>query len=78
MKSMVRLSLPQALAATFFEPIVKWFTLARTKLSQCIVHRMAQANFNIRGWQGRWRYTAPTALFFFTAGFIQNSLRIGR
>jgi hypothetical protein len=28
------------------------------------VHRMAQANFNIRGWQGRWRYTASTALFF--------------
>jgi hypothetical protein len=26
---------------------------------------MAQANFNIRGWQGRWRYTAPTALFFY-------------
>jgi hypothetical protein len=25
---------------------------------------MAQANFNIRGWQGRWRYTASTALFF--------------
>ena len=25
---------------------------------------MAQANFNVRGWQGRWRYTASTALFF--------------
>jgi caspase domain-containing protein len=25
---------------------------------------MAQANFNVRGWQGRWRHTAPTALFF--------------
>ncbi|WP_407155267.1 hypothetical protein [Bradyrhizobium sp. STM 3557] len=23
-----------------------------------------RANFNIRGWQGRWRHTAPTALFF--------------
>jgi hypothetical protein len=27
--------------------------------------RMARrANLNIRGWQGRWRYTAPTTLFF--------------
>ncbi|UFZ06570.1 hypothetical protein LQG66_09845 [Bradyrhizobium ontarionense] len=24
----------------------------------------AKANFNIRGWQGRWRHTAPTTLFF--------------
>ena len=30
---------------------------------------MAQANFNIRGWQGRWRYTASTALFFCAARF---------
>ncbi len=28
------------------------------------VYRAAQADFNVRGWQGRLRYTALTALFF--------------
>jgi hypothetical protein len=42
--------------------------------------RMAcRANLNIRGWQGRWRYTAPTALFFGpsvpASGFIPLRLR---
>jgi hypothetical protein len=48
----------------FFVPIVNWITFARAEIGHCVVHRMAQANFNVRGWQGRWRYTAPTALFF--------------
>jgi hypothetical protein len=48
----------------FFVPIVKWITSAREMAVHSAVHRMAQANFNIRGWQGRWRYTASTALFF--------------
>jgi hypothetical protein len=43
---------------------VNWITYARDYPGQYAVHRMAQANFNIRGWQGRWRYTASTALFF--------------
>jgi len=37
----------------FFVPIVKWITIARAIPRQGVVHRMAQANFNIRGWQGR-------------------------
>jgi hypothetical protein len=28
------------------------------------IYRAAQADFNVRGWQGRLRYTALTALFF--------------
>jgi hypothetical protein len=36
-----------------FWPIVKWITLARRFPGQAEVHRMAQANFNVRGWQGR-------------------------
>ena len=48
----------------FFSPIVNWITYARNIPGHHAVHRMAQANFNIRGWQGRWRYTASTALFF--------------
>jgi hypothetical protein len=33
--------------------------------------RMARrANLNIRGWQGRWRHTAPTALFFMPSIFL--------
>jgi hypothetical protein len=51
----------------YFAPGVNWITYAREIPGQCLVHRMAQADFNIRGWQGRWRYTAPTALFFLAA-----------
>jgi hypothetical protein len=43
---------------------VNWITSAHAGLGQCVVHRTAQADFNVRGWQGRLRYTAPTALFF--------------
>jgi hypothetical protein len=43
---------------------VKWITFARGFPEQDADHRMAQANFDIRGWQGRWWYTALTALFF--------------
>src|SRR3982074_2356353 len=32
------------------------------------LYRAAQADFNVRGWQGRLRYTALTALFF--SGFV--------
>jgi hypothetical protein len=49
---------------TIFWPIVKWITLARRIPGHSEVHRMARADFNIRGWQGRWRHTALTALFF--------------
>jgi hypothetical protein len=42
---------------------VNWITYARDIPGHHAIHRMAQANFNIRGWQGRWRYTASTALF---------------
>jgi hypothetical protein len=48
-------------------PIVKWITSAGEIPGQSSVHRMARADFNIRGWQGRWRYTASTALFFVPA-----------
>jgi hypothetical protein len=37
----------------FFVPTVKWITFVRAIPGQAVVHRMAQANFNIRGWQGR-------------------------
>jgi hypothetical protein len=37
----------------FFAPIVNWITYARAIPAHCVFHRMAQANFNIRGWQGR-------------------------
>jgi hypothetical protein len=43
---------------------VKWITFARDITVQAAVHRAAQADFNVRGWQGRWRYTALAALFF--------------
>jgi hypothetical protein len=29
------------------------------------LHRAARADFNVRGWQGRWRYTAPDGLVLF-------------
>jgi hypothetical protein len=29
------------------------------------IYRAAQADFNVRGWQGRWRYTAPDGLVLF-------------
>jgi len=37
----------------FFVTIVKWITFVRAIPGQAVVHRMAQANFNVRGWQGR-------------------------
>jgi hypothetical protein len=38
-----------------------------------------RANFNIRGWQGRWRHTAPTTLFFLPSPFpLQPSMRAPR
>jgi len=51
-------------ATAFFAPTVKWITFARPFPGQKGVHRMAQADFDVRGWQGRRRHTAPTALFF--------------
>jgi hypothetical protein len=51
-------------SATSFLQDVNWLTFARAKSGQDAVHRKAQADFNFRGWQGRWRHTAPTALFF--------------
>jgi|SRR3981081_2704756 hypothetical protein len=39
----------QRLAASFFGPIVKWITFAHRFPGHCVIHRMAQANFNIRG-----------------------------
>jgi hypothetical protein len=48
----------------FFAASVNWLTFARGFPGQDAVHRAAQADFNVRGWQGRWRYTASAALFF--------------
>jgi hypothetical protein len=45
-------------------PIVKWITSLREIPGQAVVHRAAQADFNVRGGKAAWRYTAPTALFF--------------
>jgi hypothetical protein len=39
------------------------------------IYRAAQADFNVRGWQGRLRYTALTALFF---SWLQNLPFAGR
>ena len=47
-----------------FSSNVKWITHPRKIPGHCSVYRAAQADFNVRGWQGRLRYTAPTALFF--------------
>jgi hypothetical protein len=57
---------------------VNWITLARDQLEQDAVHRAAQADFNVRGWQGRWRYTAPAALFFGRSLYSQNTGRLPR
>jgi hypothetical protein len=59
----------------FFLPSVNWITSARSFPGQCVAYRAAQADFNVRGWQGRWRYTAPTALFLWpwivASGFVR-------
>jgi hypothetical protein len=47
--------------------IVKWITLAPEIPGHPLIYRAARADFNVRGWQGRLRYTAPTALFFYGA-----------
>jgi hypothetical protein len=52
----------------FFLPSVKWITSASRFPGHEWAYRAAQADFNVRGWQGRWRYTAPTALFFLASG----------
>jgi hypothetical protein len=51
-------------ARNFFSPSVKWITSASSFPGHEWAYRAAQADFNVRGWQGRWRYTALTALFF--------------
>jgi hypothetical protein len=55
---------PSRAGRNFFATSVNWLTSARGFPGHCVVHRAAQADFNVRGWQGRWRHTAPTALFF--------------
>lgn len=57
---------------TFLVVSVNWLTSARDFQGQYAVHRAAQADFNVRGWQGRWRYTAPTALFFAAPPWRRN------
>jgi hypothetical protein len=47
-----------------FLSTVKWITYGREIPGHYALYRAAQADFNVRGWQGCWRYTAPTALFF--------------
>ena len=47
-----------------FLPTVKWITYDREIPGHYALYRAAQADFNVRGWQGCWRYIAPTALFF--------------
>jgi hypothetical protein len=44
--------------------LVNWITFGRANPGQSEGYRKAQADFNFRGWQGRWRHTASTALFF--------------
>jgi hypothetical protein len=51
---------------------VNWITFVGKEPSQDASYRAAQADFNVRGWQGRWRYTASAALFF--SGLVPNSL----
>jgi hypothetical protein len=43
---------------------VNWFTLVCTIPGEDEIYRKARADFNFRGWQGRWRHTAPTTLLF--------------
>jgi hypothetical protein len=38
---------------SFFAQIVKWITFTRTNPGHPSLHRAAQADFNVRGWQGR-------------------------
>ena len=49
MISKVAAILCQESAANFFAPIVNWITFTRGLLGQGRLHRMAQADFNIRG-----------------------------
>ncbi len=55
---------PKRTARSFFAPFVKWITVPGKITGQGEVHRTARADFNVRGWQGRLRHTAPAALFF--------------
>jgi hypothetical protein len=48
-----------------FLPFVNWLTFLRKNPGEAAVHRKAEADFNFRGWQGRRRHTASTALFLF-------------
>jgi hypothetical protein len=48
----------------FFVPIVKWITFIREIPGQCVVHRAAQADFNVRGWQGRLALYCADGLVF--------------
>jgi hypothetical protein len=59
-----RLSLSKKSQPRLFVPIVKWITVVREIPGQAVVHRAAQADFNVRAGKAVWRYTAPTALFF--------------
>jgi hypothetical protein len=52
-------------AAQLFLPTVNWITFARENPAHGCLYRAAQADFNVRGWQGRWRYTAPDGLVLF-------------
>jgi hypothetical protein len=56
----------------FFAPLVNWITFARKEPGQDAAYRAAQADFNVRGWQGRWRYTASAALFFLRVALSRN------
>jgi hypothetical protein len=46
-------------------PNVNWITYGCENPGHSSAYRAAQADFNVRGWQGRWRYTAPDGLVLF-------------
>jgi hypothetical protein len=67
-------SLSQKHRPQLFLPIVKWITFVCGFPGQAVVHRAAQADFNVRGWQGRLALYCADGLVF----LWPDPRRIGR
>jgi hypothetical protein len=77
----MRLTLPGSVDRDFFTPIVRWITSARAFLGHSVIHRMASANFNVRGWQGRQASYSADGLVFcggailgWTVAYLKRSI----
>jgi hypothetical protein len=72
----MRLTLRGRVDRDFFTPIVRWITSVRTFLGHSGVHRMASANFNVRGWQGRQASYSADGLVFFGGAILGWTRRL--